>query len=99
MNTLPLHWRASGTDRRKEKRAREKGEIMKMHEEARRAGTEKNAPAGEGEISAPLFDPESLAVSLKRGVRLHETDGRAVLVDADGVALALPLSPETRRIF
>ncbi|HOO86911.1 MAG TPA: hypothetical protein PK442_04365, partial [Synergistales bacterium] len=72
---------------------------MKMHEEARRAGTEKNAPAGEGEISAPLFDPESLAVSLKRGVRLHETDGRAVLVDADGVALALPLSPETRRIF
>jgi SagB-type dehydrogenase family enzyme len=70
-----------------------------MHEEARRAGTEKNAPAGEGKTSAPIFDPESLAVSLKRGVRLHETDGRAVFVDADGVALALPLSPETRRIF
>jgi len=72
---------------------------MKMHEEARRAGTEKNAPAGEGKTSAPIFDPESLAVSLKRGVRLHETDGRAVLVDADGVALPLSLSPETRRIF
>jgi SagB-type dehydrogenase family enzyme len=72
---------------------------MKMHEEARRASAEKNAPAGEGKTSAPLFDPESLAVSLKRGVRPHETDGRAVLVDADGVALALPLPPETRRIF
>ncbi len=72
---------------------------MKPQEEARRASAEKNAPAGEGKTSAPLFDPESLAVSLKRGVRPHETDGRAVLVDADGVALALPLPPETRRIF
>lgn len=72
---------------------------MKPQEEARRASAEKNAPAGEGKTSAPLFDSESLAVSLKRGVRPHETDGRAVLVDADGVALPLPLPPETRRIF
>ena len=72
---------------------------MEMHEEARRAGAEINASAAEGKASASLFDAESLAVSLKRGVRLHETDGRAVLVDADGVALALPLPPETRRIF
>ncbi len=72
---------------------------MKPQEEARHAGAGISASAAEGKTSAPLFDPESLAVSLKRGVRLHETDGRAVLVDADGVAVALPLPPETRRIF
>jgi len=72
---------------------------MKPQEEARHAGAGINVSAAEGKTSAPLFDPESLAVSLKRGVRPHETDGRAVLVDADGVALALPLPPETRRIF
>ncbi len=72
---------------------------MEMHEEVRRTGAEKNASAGEGKTSVPLFDPETLAVSLKRGVRLHEMDGRAALVDVDGAVLALPLPPETRRIF